>query len=348
MSFNFPGAFPSSTPEVVTPPPLPPVPVNAPTKAPVQTPTGLQPQAAMPSGIKNSSAPRNALPSMPSMPSRELLTGMRYGLNVTAKVVGGPVGYLAKIAAGTLGGIASATTVKEAAVGAALGAARAAIGSGTPIGAAIKITQLTMGLITGNVEPRNAMVQGFGAALDLAAGLVPGPVGHAARVASNVLSAVSSVDETANVVAGAARAGERLAGNIAYAASMVASVTSGTLTLNAAVSRFIDTSAYLPAGMPTPEMLDKMNTVASHAQTAESVAKQVADAADKLAALTGQVSVAQKAAAGRIIDTGASTLGAMSDGVSSMQQAAANMLKTTANWFKGDSTPGGADGSKVA
>jgi len=71
-------------------------------------------------------------------------------------------------------------------------------------------------------------------------------------------------------------------------------------------------------------------------------------AADKLAALTGQVSVAQKAAAGRIIDTGASTLGAMSDGVSSMQQAAANMLKTTANWFKGDSTPGGADGSKVA
>ncbi len=107
-------------------------------------------------------------------------------------------------------------------MGASLGAARAAVGAHTPIGAAIKMTQIVGHLIRGRIGTKDAMVQGFGAAIDMAAGVAGGPVGHVAQGASKVMSTVRSVKETASAVGVTPRTGEALARSIAAAAERVA------------------------------------------------------------------------------------------------------------------------------
>ncbi len=116
---------------------------------------------------KKSSAPRNAL-----LP-RGVVGQVRLALHTTASLIGGPVAHAANIFAGTLGGMAAATSLQEAAVGAALGTARASVASGTPLHSALKLAQLALGLITGNARPRDVMVHGVGTTLDIAAGRCP-------------------------------------------------------------------------------------------------------------------------------------------------------------------------------
>jgi len=172
---------------------------------------------------KASSAPRNAL-----LP-RSVVGQARLALHMTARLTGGPVAHAANIFAGTLGGMAAATSLQEAAVGAALGTARASVASGTPLHSALKLAQLALGLVTGNARPRDVMVLGVGTTLDIAAGLLPGPLGYVADFASRSIASGDRLDKAARLISDA--------GNTA-------------VTAGAAAARMVQTSAAWLLGTP--------------------------------------------------------------------------------------------------
>lgn len=129
-------------------------------------------------------APRNA-----KLP-QALFDSGRVALNLAGQA-GGPVGFAANLASAAWAGAAGATSLKGAALGAAVSVAQAAVKPGTPVAAAMELAGVGAGLLTGKIGARDAVVQGIGAALDLAGGVMPGPWGKAAQVASAVATAAS-------------------------------------------------------------------------------------------------------------------------------------------------------------
>jgi hypothetical protein len=159
----------------------------------------LHGDAARPPPGRSAAAPRNAF-----LP-KGLLNKAQTALHVAGHL-GGGIGTAANLASAALAGAAGATSAKQAALGAAQAVAQAAMKPGTPVAAAMQLAEIGASLYQGKLAPRDAMVQGLGAALDLAGGLMPGPLGKVAKLAGAAVSGAAGASSLQQAATGAGMA----------------------------------------------------------------------------------------------------------------------------------------------